>query len=290
MVPTVNCWQVLPQKQNHQGFRLVTSCSTTRTDRPKAGVPEDKDMLGAAWRVVVIWVWLLRLVPGCVWYHGGLTMGWFFPTDEVGWSQDEPSIPGGKGGKKGGGSAPTGQELRCCSEGWMGMEQFFLFQSLKPKDFLVNGNSRNSVFWDWKLVRECWGPKSSDFFVMSSNQAIRRSYGQIGADVVEGSDDSQQAVVRDCTSGQPNRKRSYLKFFLNILNDDLMAQDLEDLWRWFSVRWFHMMETYSRWISEGVQTRTRGIAAGLISAFLRVPATEDSAGTFIQCVAKKRWQ
>jgi len=64
---------------------------------------------------------------------------------------------------------------------------------------------------------------------MSSNQAIRRSYGQIGADVVEGSDDSQQAVVRDCTSGQPNRKRSYLKFFLNILNDDLMAQDLEDL-------------------------------------------------------------
>lgn len=63
---------------------------------------------------------------------------------------------------------------------------------------------------------------------MSSNQAIRRSYGQIGADVVEGSDDSQ-AAVRDCTSGQPNRKPSYLKFFLNILNDDLVAQDLEDL-------------------------------------------------------------
>ena len=50
-------------------------------------------------------------------------------------------FPGGKGGKKGGGGAPTGQELRCCSEGWMGMEQFSIPKSETQRFFFVNGNS-----------------------------------------------------------------------------------------------------------------------------------------------------
>jgi hypothetical protein len=135
MVPTVNCWQVLPQKQNHQGFRLVTSCSTTRTDRPKAGVPEDKDMLGAAWRVVVSWVWFLAVSDTM----GASPWGDFFQRMRLDDHKMSPASQVERVAKRAAAALP--QASWRCSEGWMGMEQFFLFQSLKPKDFLVNGNS-----------------------------------------------------------------------------------------------------------------------------------------------------